>query len=169
LINSEFSIDELLISWRGPYDEAHDFVFDLFDFEVKTIENSKGIVHISSEFQLESEVGKMLELIVLFVKADNDNGLTLKSLINDIKIIVLDGLGDNSIFIKALSQKGLVFGSLDQYEIHRFTPIEQISYDCNNENFPKLIRTSIPDGVSGLNYNIRLNLIEEFISDKKQF
>ena len=169
LINSGSRIDEILTSWRGPYDEAHDFVFDLIDFEIKTIDNSKSTVHISSEYQLESDIGKTLELVVLFVKADHENGLTLKSLINDIKIIVLNGLGDNSIFIKALSQKGLVVGSLDQYEIHRFLPVEQVSYDCTTENFPKLVKSTIPDGITGLNYNIRLNLIEEFLVEKKLF
>jgi hypothetical protein len=169
LLNSELNVDELLISWRGPYDEGHDFVFEYTDYEIKTIESSKNNVRISSEFQLESEKGKKLELVVVFVNPDNENGLSLKSLINDIKKIVLDKLGDNSIFINALAQKGLTIGDLDQYEIYRYKPIEEISYDVNRENFPKLIRSSIPEEINKLNYNIRLNLIEEFITNKKQF
>lgn len=169
LINSELSVDELLISWRGPYDEGHDFVFEFTDYEIKTIESSKNNVRISSEFQLESEKGKELELVVIFVNPDNENGLSLKSLINDIKIIVLDKLGDNSIFINALAQKGMAIGDLDQYEIYRYIPIEEISYDSSRENFPKLIRSSIQEEINKLNYNIRLNLIEEFIINKKQF
>ena len=86
-----------------------------------------------------------------------------------IKTIVLDKLGDNSIFINALAQKGLTIGDLDQFEIYRYTPIEEISYDSCRENFPKLIRSSIPEEINKLNYNIRLNLIEEFIINKKQF
>ncbi len=169
LVNLESSVDELLISWRGPYDEGHDFVFEFTDYEIKTIESSKNSVRISSEFQLESEKGKELELVVIFVNPDNENGLSLKSLINDIKTIVLDKLGDNSIFINALAQKGLTIGDLVQYEIYRYTPIEEISYDSNRENFPKLICSSIPEEINKLNYNIRLNLIEEFIINKKQF
>jgi hypothetical protein len=169
LLNSELIVDDILLSWRGPYDEGHDFVFEFTDYEIKTIESSKNSVRISSEFQLESEKGKELELIVIFVNPDNENGLSLKSLINDIKKIVLDKLGDNSIFINALAQKGLTIGDLDQYEIYRYKPIEEISYDVNRENFPKLIRSSIPEEINKLNYNIRLNLIEEFITNKKQF
>ena len=169
LLNSELSVDELLVSWRGPYDEGHDFVFEFTDYEIKTIESSKNNVRISSEFQLESEKGKELVLVVIFVNPDNENGLSLKSLINDIKTIVLDKLGDNSIFINALALKGLTIGDLEQYEIYRYTPIEEISYDSNRENFPKLIRSSIPEEINKLNYNIRLNLIEEFIINKNQF
>ncbi|OYU93538.1 MAG: hypothetical protein CFE21_20135 [Bacteroidetes bacterium B1(2017)] len=169
LLNSELNVDELLISWKGPYDEGHDFVFEFTDYEIKTIERYKNNVRISSEFQLESQKGKELELVVIFVNPDNENGLSLKSLINDIKTIVLDKFGDNSIFINALAQKGLIIGNLEQYEIYRYTPIEEISYDSDRENFPKLIRSSIPEEINKLNYNIRLNLIEEFIINKKQF
>jgi hypothetical protein len=169
LLNSELIVDDILHSWRGPYDEGHDFVFEFTDYEIKTIESSKNNVRISSEFQLESENGKELLLVVIFVNTDIKNGLSLKSLINDIKTIVLNKLGDNSIFINALAQKGLTIGDLDQYEIYRYTPIEEISYDSNRENFPKLIRSSISEEINKINYNIRLNLIEEFIINKKQF
>lgn len=169
LLNRQLSIDDILHSWRGPYDEGHDFVFEFTDYEIKTIETTKNSVRISSEFQLESEKGKELELVVIFVNQDNENGLSLKSLIDEIKLIVLDRFGDNSIFINSLAQKGLIIGDLDQYEIYRYTPIEEISYDSSKENFPKLIRSSIPEEINKLNYNIRLNLIEEFIIQKKQF
>jgi len=169
LLISELIVDEILLSWRGPYDEAHDFVFEFTDYEIKTIESSKNNVRISSEFQLESEKGKGLELAVIFVNPDNEKGLSLKSLINDIKTIIHHKLGDNSIFINALAQKGLTTLDLDQYEIYRYTPIEEISYDCNRENFPKLISSSVPEGIYSIYYNIRINLIEEFIITKKQF
>jgi hypothetical protein len=169
LLNSELNVDEILLSWRGPYDEGHDFVFEFTDYEIKTIESTKNNVRISSEFQLESEIGKNLELVVIFVNPDNENGLTLKSLINDVKTIVLDNFGDNSIFINALAQKGLTIGYLDKYEIYRYTPKEEISYDCNNINFPKLIRSLIPEEINKLNYNIRLNLIEKFIINKTNY
>lgn len=169
LLNSKLIVDDILLSWRGPYDEGHDFVFEFTDYEIKTIESTKNNVNISSEFQLESEKGKELELVVILVNPDNENGLSLKSLIIDIKTIIHNKLGDNSIFINALAQKGLSVGDLNQYEIYRYTPIEEISYDCNRKNFPKLIRSSIPEEISKLNYKIRLNLVEEFIIKKKQF
>ena len=163
LLNSEDNIDDVLLSWRGPYDEGHDFVFDFKDYEIKTIDKSKNNVRISSEYQLESEKGKKLELVVITVEVDIENGISLKKIINEIKSLVLDKFGDNSIFINAIAQKGLTIGDLEQYEIYSYTPIEEISYDSANDNFPKLTRTTIPEQINKLNYSIRLNLLEEFI------
>jgi hypothetical protein len=169
LLNSEDNIDDVLLSWRGPYDEGHDFVFDFKDYEIKTIDKSKNNVRISSEFQLESEKGKKLELVVITVEVDIENGISLKKIINEIKSIVLDKFGDNSIFITALSQKGLTIGDLEQYEIYRFNPILETSYDSSNDTFPKLIKSKLPEQLNKLNYNIRLNLIEEYIINKKHY
>lgn len=169
LLNSEDNIDDVLLSWRGPYDEGHDFVFDFKDYEIKTIDKSKNYVRISSEYQLESEKGKKLELVVITVEVDIENGISLKKIINEIKSLVLDKFGDNSIFINAIAQKGLTIGDLEQYEIYSYTPIEEISYDSANNNFPKLTRTTIPEQINKLNYSIRLNLLEEFIINKKHF
>lgn len=169
LLESGLNIDDVLSSWRGPYDEGHDFVFDFIDYEIKTIETSKNNICISSEFQLESEKGKKLELVVLSVDFDAENGLSLKRIINEIKTIVLNDLGDTSIFINALTQKGLNMGDLEKYEIYRYTPIHEISYDCDDDNFPKLTRSGIPEEINKVNYRIRLNLIEEYILTKKQF
>lgn len=119
LLESGLNIDDVLSSWRGPYDEGHDFVFDFIDYEIKTI--------------------------------------------------VLNDLGDTSIFINALTQKGLNMGDLEKYEIYRYTPIHEISYDCDDDNFPKLTRSGIPEEINKVNYRIRLNLIEEYILTKKQF
>lgn len=169
LQDSSNDVDEALLSWRGPYDEGHDFVFDFIDYEIKTVEKSKNSVRISSEFQLESEKGKKLELVVITVEADNENGLSLKWLINEIKSIVLDRFGDNSILINGLAQKGLTIGDLDQYDIYKYTPSEETSYDGSNEEFPKLIHSNLPEEINKLNYNIKLNLIEGFIINKKHF
>ncbi|NRS87837.1 hypothetical protein HNQ02_000747 [Flavobacterium sp. 7E] len=169
LVNSEIKVDDALLSWRGPYDEGHDFVFDFTDYEIKTVEKLKNSVRISSEFQLESEKGKKLELVVISVEVDYENGLSLKGLVNEVKSIVLDKFGDNSIFINAIAQKGLTIGDLEQYEIYKYSPVEEISYDSTNEEFPKLIRSNLPEEINKLNYNIKLSLIEKFIIYKKHY
>lgn len=169
LMDSKLNVDDILMSWRGPYDDGQDFIFDFTDFEIKTIEKTKNNVRISSEFQLDSEKGKKIELVVISVEFDIDNGISLKSITNEIKSIVLDKLGDNSIFITALSQKGLTLGNLERYDIYRFNPVLQTSYDSSNDTFPKLIKSQLPEQINNLKYNIRLNLIEDFIINKKHY
>jgi hypothetical protein len=169
LIDSKLHVDDILLSWRGPYEDGQDFIFDFTDFEIKTIEKTKNNVRISSEFQLDSEKGKKIELVVISVEFDIENGISLKSITNEIKSIVLYKLGDNSIFIIALSQKGLTIGDLERYDIYRFKPILETSYDSSNDTFPKLIKSQLPEQINKLKYNIRLNLIEEFIINKKHY
>jgi hypothetical protein len=169
LIESKLNVDDILTSWRGPFDVGHDFVFDFIDYEIKTIENTKNYISISSEFQLESEKGKELELVVISVIIDVLNGISIKNIINEIKIIVLNKFGDNSIFLNALLQKGLCTNNLEEYEIYKFAILGEITYDCNKEDFPKLTRSSIPEEITKVKYDIRLNLIDEFIIQKKQF
>lgn len=169
LEESPLKADDILISWKGPYDTGHDFISDFKDYEIKTVESTKNSISISSEFQLESEKGKQLELVVISVSPDIENGLSLKSLVNEIRHLIFHKLGDNSIFFNALLQKNILPNDLDQYEIFKFRPIEQITYDSGHNDFPKLIRSFLPAEISKVRYNVTLNLIEKFIIQKKQF
>lgn len=169
LTESSLNADDILISWKGPYDTGHDFISDFKDYEIKTVESTKNSISISSEFQLESEKGKKLELVVISVFPDIENGLSLKNLVNDIRCLIFDKLGDSSIFFNALLQKNILPNHLDQYEIFKFRPIEQLTYDCSQNDFPKLIRSFIPAEINKVSYNIILNLIDQYIIQKKQF
>jgi len=169
LAESSLKADDLLNSWKGPYDTGHDFISDFKDYEIKTVESTKNTISISSEFQLESEKGKQLELVVISVIPDIENGLSLKDLINEIRYLIFDKLGDNSIFFNALLQKNISPNDLDQYEIFKFRPIEQLTYDCSHNDFPKLIKSFLPVEISKVSYNITLNLIDHFIIQKKLF
>lgn len=169
LSNSTSNVDDTLKSWKGPYDQGHDFVFDFKDFEIKTVEKSKNNIHISSEFQLESDEGKELELVVISVTTNPINGISIKNLIDEIKIIVLNNFGDNSILLNALFQKGLTFSNLEFYDNYKFLPINETSYNCDDEKFPKLNKSILPIEINTVKYNIRLNLIENFIISEKKY
>ena len=169
LLNSTLNVDDILKSWKGPYDEGHDFVFDFKDFEIKTVENSKNNIRISSEFQLESEKGKELELVVVSVITVAMNGVSIKNLIDEIKVIVLNNFGDNSILLNALFQKGLTFSNLIFYDIYKFQLIKETSYNCNDEKFPKLNKSNLPIEINVVKYNIRLNLIGDFIINETKY
>ena len=163
------TINDILNSWKGPYDKGHDFEMNTVDIEVKTKDISQHEVNISSEFQLESNFDKNLELCVISVERNLHFGFSLKDLIFEIKKLITDFLGDSSILLKAISQKGLSLKNLEQYDIYRFKPVNVISYNCLNDNFPKLIKSNIPKEINSISYNIRLSTLNEFIIDKKDF
>ena len=78
-------INDILESWKGPYDQGHDFNLNYKDIEVKTKDISGIDIRISSEFQLETELDKVLELIVISVENNPVEGQSLKDLVLEIK------------------------------------------------------------------------------------
>lgn len=166
IAKSEFTIDQVLNSWRGPYDVGHDFVNEYIDFEIKTIEVGRNCVNISSEYQLEHDSGKELELVLVVVDTDIISGLSIADIAHEIKKMVFQRLGDQSIFLAALSQKGLDIKSLSLYDSFKFITRYLTYYRASDEEFPKLLRSTLPDEVFETLYSIRLNLIDKFISKK---
>lgn len=168
IIGSDMNIDDLLKTWRGPYDEVHDFISDFIDHEVKTISHSENYIRISSEYQLQPQAGKELFLVVITVIDDSENGQNIKDVIEEIRVRIYDKGGDISLFMNALLQKGITIANAKDYDV-RWTPHMLYLYDCNNENFPKLTRSNIPEEISGVKYKFQLNLMDKYLADKEYF
>jgi len=168
-ISPSSKINDVLNSWKGPYDEGHDFELEALSIEVKTKEIYKLDIRISSEYQLEKELDKLLELTVVSVENDPVNGVSIKDLVIEIKDIVTEMLGDTSILLKAISQKGLTLKNLHLYDNFRFRPIHKINYDCTRIEFPKLIKSNVPKEINGLSYNIKIGLLDAYIISKILF
>jgi len=170
LEKNDFSkVNDILGSWKGPYDQGHDFILDEKDIEVKTKDISKLDIRISSEYQLENDHGKALELLVVSVEDDIVNGTSIKDIVIEIKNIVINMLGDVSILLKALRLKGLTLKNIGIYDNYRFKPVSKTVYDCDNDKFPKLIRSEMPSMINNVKYNIRLNLLKEFILRQEDY
>jgi hypothetical protein len=162
-------INFLLNSWMGPYDKGNDFELENKNIEVKTKSPSGIDVKISSEFQLEVAPGKGLELYVVSLLSDFTVGIHIRDLILEIKKMVQESFGDTAIFWKALSQKNITAKNMSQYDRYRFKPVDCISYNCADENFPKLNRSNISKEISSLKYTLRTNLLTSFIIEQRNF
>ena len=162
-------INFLLKAWTGLYDKGNDFELESKNLEVKAKSPSGSDVRISSEFQLEVSPGKGLELFVVSLLSDFTVGIHIGDLIMEIKKLVQESSGDNTILWKALSQKNITAKNVSQYDRYRFKPVNWISYNCAAENFPKLSRSSIPEEISSLKYILRTNLLTSFIIEQSDF
>jgi hypothetical protein len=162
-------INFLLKAWTGLYDKGNDFELETKNLEVKTKSPSGIDVKISSEFQLEVYPGKGLELFVVTLQSDFTVGIHIRDLIMEIKKLVQESSGDNTILWKALSQKNITAKNVSQYDRYQFNPVNWISYNCADENFPKLSRSNIPEETSGLKYILRTNLLTSFIIRQSNF
>ena len=101
------TVNDVLLSWRGPYDNRTDFVVPDKRVEVKTVSNLKKTVRISSEFQLEKEPSLGIELTVISVVKDVVNGLSIKEKLLELKDCTMALCGDFSIVLKALKKLAL--------------------------------------------------------------
>jgi hypothetical protein len=162
-------INFLLKAWTGLYDKGNDFELESKNLEVKTKSPSGVDVRISSEFQLEVSLGKGLELFVVSLLSDFIVGIHIGDLILEIKKLVQESSGDNTILWKALSQKNITAKNVSQYDRYRFKPVNWVSYNCAYENFPKLSRSNIPEEINGLKYTLRTNLLIPFIIEQNDF
>lgn len=166
-INSE--INFLLNSWTGLYDKGNDFEFEEKNIEVKTKSIAGTDVKISSEFQLEVSRGKGLELYIVSLQSDFTKGIHIRDLLLETKNLIQLRSGDCAILWKALNQKNITAKNIQQYDQYKFLPINWISYNCADCNFPKLSRSNIPDEVSELKYSLRVSLLTQFIIQKSDF
>jgi hypothetical protein len=162
-------INFLLKAWTGPYDKGNDFELEKKNIEVKTKSPSEMDIKISSEFQLELSPSKGLELVVVSLSSDFIVGFHIGSLILEIKKLIQECSGDNTIFWKALRQKNITAKNLNQYNGYRFKPINWVSYNCAAKNFPKLCRSNIPEEIRSLKYILRTKLLESFIIEQSDF
>jgi hypothetical protein len=162
-------INSLLKAWTGLYDKGNDFELESKNIEVKAKSPSAIDVKISSEFQLEVSPGKGLELFIVSLSSDFNVGIHIGDLILEIKKLVQESSGDITILWQALSQKNITAKNVSQYDRYRFKPVNWASYNCADENFPKLCRSNIPEEISGLKYILRTNLLTSFIIEQSDF
>lgn len=161
-------INDTLLSWQGLYDRGHDFIFNEYNAEVKTKEQSVIDVRISSEFQLQPETGKRLELVVVNVVPES-SGISLKELLMSVRSLIIERLGDFSIILKALAQKGISLINISEYDQYKYIPVNIITYDCLHDDFPKILASEISSLINSVRYSVRISELDRFIINKKEF
>ena len=163
------NINFILESWRGPYDNTNDFVLDEKNIEVKTKQESKSFVKISSEYQLDVELDKGLELLVVSVVTDIANGESIFILLSKIIEKVREYQGDLAILYLALSQKGLTIDSVKEYNNFRFVVKKTTRYDCLFDGFPKLSVSNIPEEITKVKYQLRTTVLSDFLIEENTY
>jgi hypothetical protein len=160
LHTSNSPINEILESWKGPYDANQDFHFTEKNVEIKTKRKNGNIINIASEHQLESEVGKALELAVVSIIPVKEHGDTLKGILDRIREKTLKAGGSISIISDALGEKKLNFSNVAAYDYLQFRPECIEVFDCDNKAFPKLISSELDHAVHGVTYKLALTSIK---------
>lgn len=166
---NSLNINATLRAWKGLYDASNDFEFAQKNVEVKTKEETRLFVKISSEFQLEEELDKGLELRVISVVFDLIEGKSIHDLIKGIIQCTRSKGGDLGIIYHALSQKELTVEAFKEYNNYRFGVKNSKTYDCTIIGFPKLSSANIPNQISSLTYDLRVSALSQFLIEERKY
>lgn len=147
-------------AWLGPDRSHQDFIFGNTAVEIKSISGTERCsVRISSEDQLESLNDDLfLRIYRLNSISDAQGARSLNELISS----VLAKLGDTKA-AEIFERKLVAFGyaPLPDYDEPRFV-ISNVSSYRVVDDFPRLIRSQLPEGVTRVAYDIRLETIAKF-------
>jgi hypothetical protein len=158
------NINSTLKGWKGPYGFSKDFEFGNKFIEVKYTTINNNSVRIHSEYQLEADSKKPIELIVVFGEEDEINGKSLSSLNFSLREKIRKLKGDINIYLKALDQLGIKQNDMKKYDFIKISFTEIVVYDASSPYFPSIKKSNLDNAISKVEYNLALNSLEKYIS-----
>ena len=161
--NENENQNEVLNGWHRPAPANHDFDYENYSLEIKTIGRTSSTVKISSEYQLTSFNNKQLILkiskIDLIEKSLDDS---IGKLYTEIKnsfegalSVLFEIKCAEDTFCKYLGPELM---PLD----YKLTEIEHSYYNVDQEKLPRISSNSLESGISNVEYELDLSAIEEF-------
>lgn len=150
-------------AWLGPDDSHQDFIFGDRAMEVKSLSGrERSTVRISSEDQLESTLPELFLLTQrLSDMPDAEQALSLNGIVSLIE--------SELSAAKAIEQfgdklAGMGYAPLGEYDRPQFVVSGLQGYRVG-EGFPRLIRSKLPIGITGVTYEIMVEAIAPFACD----
>jgi len=156
--------ENLLINgWKGPEKTQQDYILDDVAVEIKSVSgNQRGKVRISSEDQLDTHLDKLFLRVYFLAENSHDgNGESLNAIVKRIADH-LTGRENKAMFELKLEMSGYI--DISDYD----APLFRVK-DCRtylvSDNFPRITRRAIPDGIEAVSYDLVLAGIENFKTD----
>ncbi|PUA27931.1 MAG: hypothetical protein B0W54_15585 [Cellvibrio sp. 79] len=165
LLDQDIFSDNAVDSWLGAERSHQDFIFGNTSVEIKSISGTeRSTVRISSEDQLES-INEFLFLRIYRISALTESGAA-RSLNEIISMTNLKLKNAESIdaFDRKLAACGYI--PLPQYDLPRFMISEVNTYKIEGD-FPRLIRSELPAGVTNISYDLQLENIASYKCDEQ--
>lgn len=156
-----FNYTEAMSFWRGPLDEAKDFGIGNTTVEVKSkLGTTSSKISISSLDQLEFKTEQaFLYVITINTSDDSEVSYDLNSLVQEVRKIIQDDLNSLEIYETLLNEIGYRY--LDEYSKVKYITLHESFYNVLG-NFPKLLKSNIPEAIESVQYSINLNMCTEY-------
>ncbi len=161
LVGKKRNLEFAIRAWRGPDKDKQDFDLNNMLLEVKSfLSTSKKTLKISSAEQL---TVRNTQIVLVSVQlSQSKNGFSISEIIEQNSNLLMNLPFElNGLFHSKLFELG--YSKPDDAPI-KFEVKEKLAYEIRN-NFPCIKSTSLPDGIDGLVYEIKINSIEEFLID----
>ena len=161
-LEEDSSLETMLIrGWEGPQKTQHDFILESTAVEIKSVAgNDRGKVRISSEDQLYTHMDKLfLRVYLLSKREDSERGKSLNNIVSRI-FTMLKISGNRDLFELKLHMARYI--DIPDYDIPRFQVNDCLSYRVY-ENFPRITRQILPEGIEAVSYDLVLASIENFM------
>jgi hypothetical protein len=162
------AVDDILNGWRGPYNYSKDFELDSHYIEVKYKNKNKNVVKINSEFQLNNDSPKVVQLVVVSGEDDALNGTPLSSLYKLIRTHIRAINGNGSIFLKALAQLGVNRENIASYDHIKVKFFDISSYDTSQFTFPSIQKKNLHGAISKVTYNLDIKDLKAFLIKREE-
>jgi hypothetical protein len=162
LLKNHNTTKSIINFWTSTEHEfqAKDFTIANTGVEIKFSSSYHPKIKVSNEIQLDSENFKNLYLVLYSCQSVKENGISLNTLINDIR----ENLINNEDII-AFNTKLNLYGYFDEDKLNyeKMYSIKKILAYRINDNFPKITKTNLPKGIFNTTYNIEISSIEKHV------
>ena len=150
-------------AWAGPEGSHQDFIYGNTAVEIKSVSGrDRSAVRISSEDQLETLCDNLF-LVIFRLNAMPESGQAIS--LNRLARLVEEELNDAAVveeFLRRLAAYGYV--DIAEYDSPELVVATRHVY-CVESDFPRLVRSRIPDGIVRVKYEIELEKIAAFQCD----
>ncbi|HDX9508668.1 TPA: PD-(D/E)XK motif protein [Bacillus cereus] len=154
--------------WYGPDEDLTDYHFPYFGVEVKTTVATKPYkVMISNEKQLEMNNVKKLYLCSVLIENNNQEGTSINDLVIEIKNQLREFPSTIELFESKLFHIGYLEAQSDIYEENKFVVVNSY-YFMIDENFPRIISSDLPEGISNVKYQLLLDSCKDHMIDNEK-
>ena len=150
-------------SWEGPEGGHQDFIFGNTVVEIKSVSGKeRSTVRISSEHQLETLCDNLFLVIFrLNEMSESDQAMSLNALVRHIEEELKDADAVEEL-LRRLAAYGYI--EIGEYDKPKFVIATRHAYFVDMD-FPRLIRSRMPDGIVRTTYEIELEKISAFKCD----
>ena len=163
LIENNLSQINIIEGWHRPAPANHDFDYEEFSLEVKTVSRDSTTVKITSQFQLESFENKTLLLNCFRIeKIEKSNVDSLGDLFNQIKSLLTPTVF-NLFEIKCVEDTFCEYLGPETTPLdYKFTLLEDNLYIVDQLLFPRVKKQDLNPAISKFSYNIDISSFEDF-------